>query len=538
MTTEMLPSGPVLDTAVPSTTKTDELKQSLKRQVEYYFSKQNLTHDSYLVSQMNAQMYVPLDVIVEFSKVKELTSDVELLVEALASSTICSFNDDKSGIKPNIKTERNTIILREIPSDTTIDQVKTIFDGCGGTVSNVRSDVGDTWFVTMSNEEEAVQTLLALRSQTFNGLAIKARLKSESTLRTILPNENSKAKYAKPSNRDYYPNNTNMNYYMTSPTYGAPYHGHHHMYRATTGLETPRFRARSGRENALNFNGNPNPNPNRYPSSTSKEPKGKPNLRKNKDKRHGKGDKKMAKKPAMNSANFPPLSTSDLKKEPMKSGFATSFHKYTEDDIMEIVKNMSHEDCSLSPGDMDLNAHGSALNVVAHVDLLKSQRTYSIEQARDAMRQGRPIRSDSIGSMDYESMMYGEEYTREARAERQDLDVLAPVVKDPLIPTLPIHVVTKQTTPQVKRKTSELAPPPKVSEPQQEPRPKKSGYAAALLSTPPASVSSTTLMDKKSKGKKPETFQSQKSETSVWGSKRSFLDVVKTEQHSNPTLMR
>lgn len=36
----------------------DELKQAIKRQVEFYFSKTNLATDAFLVSNMNSQMYV------------------------------------------------------------------------------------------------------------------------------------------------------------------------------------------------------------------------------------------------------------------------------------------------------------------------------------------------------------------------------------------------------------------------------------------------------------------------------------------------
>jgi hypothetical protein len=33
-----------------------ELKEAIKRQVEFYFSRANLANDAYLVSQMNSQM--------------------------------------------------------------------------------------------------------------------------------------------------------------------------------------------------------------------------------------------------------------------------------------------------------------------------------------------------------------------------------------------------------------------------------------------------------------------------------------------------
>ena len=86
---------------------------------------------------------------------------------------ICTLNDEKTAIKPNIKAERNTIILRDIPSDTPEDdvsisaqndaycrqftlfcQVKKIFDG--QKLKSIRGDVGDTWFVTMETESDAV----------------------------------------------------------------------------------------------------------------------------------------------------------------------------------------------------------------------------------------------------------------------------------------------------------------------------------------------------------------------------------------------
>ena len=91
-------------------------------------------------------------------------------------------------VKPNIKAERNTIILREIPSDTAPDAVKAIFDGVeGATVASVRADVGDTWFVTMGSEDEAYTTLQRVGSLKFQDKPIKARLKSENILRSFYP---------------------------------------------------------------------------------------------------------------------------------------------------------------------------------------------------------------------------------------------------------------------------------------------------------------------------------------------------------------
>ncbi len=46
----------------------------LKKQVEYYFSKENLQHDTYLTTQMDANLSVPIAVIM---KVISLTSPAQ-----------------------------------------------------------------------------------------------------------------------------------------------------------------------------------------------------------------------------------------------------------------------------------------------------------------------------------------------------------------------------------------------------------------------------------------------------------------------------
>lgn len=125
----------------------------------------------------------------QFAKLKALTQDEAILRKALESSTITQVVDDR--IKANIKpVGRNTIILREIPTATPEAEVREIFnyEGCKP-ISSIRSDIGDTWFVQMDSEEDAKDTLLDLRlkKRTFNGQALKARLKTETVIRSFYP---------------------------------------------------------------------------------------------------------------------------------------------------------------------------------------------------------------------------------------------------------------------------------------------------------------------------------------------------------------
>ena len=63
-----------------------ENRLALKTQLEYYFSRENLEQDNYLVSQMDADLYVPISVIANFKKVKNLTDDFNFIVDVLKES--------------------------------------------------------------------------------------------------------------------------------------------------------------------------------------------------------------------------------------------------------------------------------------------------------------------------------------------------------------------------------------------------------------------------------------------------------------------
>ncbi|CAI5738345.1 unnamed protein product [Peronospora farinosa] len=537
-----------------------ELKEAIKRQVEFYFSRANLANDAYLVSQMNSQMYVPVEVIINFSKIKQLTDNTALLVEAVQDSTICSLNSSKDAVKPNIKSERTTIILREIPSSTKPEEVEAIFEGCGKVVS-VRSDVGDTWFVTMTSESEAVNTLLALRSKTLNGVAIKARLKSENVLKSFYPAQPAENVIAPGVSAPYggrgYYSSPNMGYY---DIYGVQYNSvnprEDQNYGNNNGAENSRYAGNNlrggaaagrgqGRQNRSNNVGAYQQKEGRAKSG-SFEQRGSGSFRKNKEKRskataslqtNGSSNGKKAaavsaeRQPVLNAANFPPLPTALEKDETSK----VIIYKYAHEDIMEIVKNMDEKDCMLPDGKMDYAAHPAALTIEAHPDLLRNQRTYSIEQARDAMRQGRPIRSDSVGSIDYESMMYGEDYTKEAREQRKQNSDIAPASTDAAPIVKPAVAVPAST--------ESASVPAKVV-----------GYAAAVINGTPASTSviepkkqptsKTTSKSVVKEEKKKLVKKAVKTaecapknapigdetlpKSGAWGG-RNFLDVVKTD---------
>jgi la-related protein 4 len=54
--------------------------------VEYYFSRENLCQDTFLVSKMDSQHYVDVAIIADFKMVKQLTSDTDLILSCVTGS--------------------------------------------------------------------------------------------------------------------------------------------------------------------------------------------------------------------------------------------------------------------------------------------------------------------------------------------------------------------------------------------------------------------------------------------------------------------
>ncbi len=169
-----------------------ELLEALCAQLEELFSLSSLKAGTFPATYLNAQMCIPLDFVAQMNQVKALTQDKDVIVEAAKISSACIITPN--GMRPNMRSERITIILRDIPSSTDPRRVMAIFEDAGMEAPiTVRPDVGDTWFVTCKTEDDAMKSIIGLRVHTFEGKPIKARLKSENLLRSILPQTSASA---------------------------------------------------------------------------------------------------------------------------------------------------------------------------------------------------------------------------------------------------------------------------------------------------------------------------------------------------------
>jgi hypothetical protein len=73
---------------------------------------------------MDANHFVPMEKVMQVATIATLTEDQDLVLEAIEKSAKALLNDDKTAVKPTEQlNKRNTIIIRDIPSDSVSQQV-------------------------------------------------------------------------------------------------------------------------------------------------------------------------------------------------------------------------------------------------------------------------------------------------------------------------------------------------------------------------------------------------------------------------------
>ncbi|KAK3231882.1 hypothetical protein Dsin_003763 [Dipteronia sinensis] len=90
-----MPPGPPATVFVPVPEPPLSLPVLLINQIDYYFSDANLIKDEYLKSNMDEQGWVPIALIAGFPRVKNLTTNIQLILDSLRTSTVVEVQDDK-----------------------------------------------------------------------------------------------------------------------------------------------------------------------------------------------------------------------------------------------------------------------------------------------------------------------------------------------------------------------------------------------------------------------------------------------------------
>ncbi|XP_054712085.1 la-related protein 4-like isoform X2 [Uloborus diversus] len=157
-----------------------ELKAMLRTQLEYYFSRENLSTDAYLISQMDSDNFVPISTIAKFNQIRRLTEDISLVVEVLRESAVVQVDEAGEKVRPNPRS--GVLILREIPETTPLKELEELFssENCPK-FSRCEFAHNNSWYVLFDTDEDTQKAYRYLREEakTFNGKPIMARIKAK-----------------------------------------------------------------------------------------------------------------------------------------------------------------------------------------------------------------------------------------------------------------------------------------------------------------------------------------------------------------------
>ncbi|XP_042857661.1 la-related protein 1B-like isoform X2 [Penaeus japonicus] len=70
------------------------VKEKIKKQVEYYFSDENLASDIFMRRKMSKDGYIPVSLIASFNRMKQLTQDVKLIIDVCKTSDKLQVKDE------------------------------------------------------------------------------------------------------------------------------------------------------------------------------------------------------------------------------------------------------------------------------------------------------------------------------------------------------------------------------------------------------------------------------------------------------------
>ncbi|ALC49164.1 CG42569 [Drosophila busckii] len=121
----------------PGRRRKRHLYNAIRAQMEFYFGDANLSKDRFLRRHVEQDPFVPLDIFLNFNKIKTLTEDVQQIAMSLSNSHLLELDETKLKVRRRtaLPTQRDvndkTLYVEALPATATHDWLKEVFSRYG-----------------------------------------------------------------------------------------------------------------------------------------------------------------------------------------------------------------------------------------------------------------------------------------------------------------------------------------------------------------------------------------------------------------------
>ncbi|XP_073283796.1 la-related protein 1A-like [Primulina huaijiensis] len=156
----LVPYSPSFGVPMPPS-PTIALKANIVRQIEYYFSDQNLRMDNYLISLMDSQGWVQISAIADFPRVKRMNAEIPFILDALQASETIEVQGGKirrrdgwsKWIPASVTSKSPSFVSDALKNDDLDENKKESSEGMNKFFSPIGNSVDHTPLIALSNKE-------------------------------------------------------------------------------------------------------------------------------------------------------------------------------------------------------------------------------------------------------------------------------------------------------------------------------------------------------------------------------------------------
>lgn len=323
---------------------TEDFLKQLAKELDVIFSREFLINDP-LYTVLDIDSFIPIQTIADLAQIKALTKDVDVMKKAFPFTHNIVVDEQREMLKPTFKvSQRNTIVLRDIPNDVPHEEIRALFAEKPEILEfleEMKAEVGSTFFLRFRDEQAALGALGYVKTRQFREKPVSGFIKAENLARSFY--------YTDPSVQPLQPG---INPYLPSPSYNRPYNGRNRNNYHNNYNQNNQMGERSNYHSNYQNNGNSHPHNSHYHNNSGSSS--------NYNKRgghHGGGEPgafhqgAFQSKPGQGAAShkntlspistsfWPPLASENAGGE-IASGYQGDYKKYTKEQIVAVLSSV------------------------------------------------------------------------------------------------------------------------------------------------------------------------------------------------------